>query len=164
MTQSNSINFVAEDLFGTDRLGRVLGETLPNGTTVALCGTLGAGKTRLVQAIAASQGIPRETVVSPTFVLCQEYYGARTIFHLDAYRLDDQDEFMKLGPDEYFQSAGLTFVEWADRVSDCLPPNRIEIQIEVLEGDKRRFQITGFGEPMQPVVREIERKLADADL
>ena len=75
---------------------------LPDGTTVALCGTLGAGKTRLVQAIAEAAGVDRRDVLSPTFVLIQEYHGRRSIYHIDAYRLRDEDEFLALGPEEYF--------------------------------------------------------------
>ena len=59
------------------RLGAALAEVLPDGTTVALCGTLGAGKTRLVQAIAEAVGVDRRNVTSPTFVLIQEYHGRR---------------------------------------------------------------------------------------
>src|SRR5687767_9230734 len=99
--------FVARSLADTDRLGRALAEVLPDRTTIALCGTLGAGKTYLVQAIAAACGVPREMIVSPTFVLCQEYSGTRTIFHLDAYRLKNSEEFLQLGPEEFFQSSGL---------------------------------------------------------
>ena len=73
--------FEAADEAGTERFGAALATTLPAGTTIALCGTLGAGKTRLVQAIAAACGVPREEVVSPTFVLCQQYCGTRTIWN-----------------------------------------------------------------------------------
>ncbi len=98
------------------RLGAALAEVLPDGTTVALCGTLGAGKTRLVQAIAEAAGVDRRNVLSPTFVLIQEYHGRRTVYHIDAYRLRDADEFLALGPEEYFEGDGLVLVEWADRV------------------------------------------------
>src|SRR5262245_16376862 len=100
----------------TDRLGAALAEALPAGTTVALIGTLGAGKTRLVQAVAAALGIPRDKATSPTFVLVNEYRGRRPVYHFDAYRLRDEDEFLALGAEEYFESEGITFVEWADRV------------------------------------------------
>ena len=68
----------------------------------------GRAKTRLVQAIAEACGIDRREVVSPTFVLIQEHHGRRTIYHVDAYRLRDEDEFLALGPEEYFESDGLT--------------------------------------------------------
>src|SRR5207344_1160712 len=92
--------FEAADEDATTRLGAALAAVLPPGTTVALIGTLGAGKTRLVQAIAAACGVLRDEVVSPTFVVCQQYRGSRTINHVDAYRLKDEDEFRELGGDE----------------------------------------------------------------
>ena len=115
------VEFRSAGLDDTNRLGTALAELLPQRATISLCGTLGAGKTFLVQAIAAAVGVDRQEVTSPTFVLCQEYHGTRTIYHLDAYRITDEDEFYELGIDEYFESDGLTLVEWGDRVADCLP-------------------------------------------
>ena len=137
--------FDATNEADTDRFGAALAAVLPPGTTIALCGTLGAGKTRLVQAIAAACGVARDDVVSPTFVLCQRYQGDRTIYHLDAYRLHDDDEFRELGPEEFFESGGLTIIEWADKVADCLPDERLEIEIEVTGATARRFVVRGIG-------------------
>src|SRR5262245_8345601 len=117
----NELVYSAANESATDRFGAALARALPLGTTVALCGTLGAGKTRLVQAIAAEYGVPREDVVSPTFVLCQQYRGKCTIYHLDAYRLGNEDEFRGLGVEEMFESNALVIVEWADRVAGALP-------------------------------------------
>ena len=108
---------------------------------MALCGPLGAGKTRLVQAIAEAAGVDRQDVTSPTFVLIQEYHGRRAIYHIDAYRVRDEDEFESLGVDEYFEGDGLVLVEWADRVPCFLPPERVEIRIEVTGPESRRFEI-----------------------
>ena len=141
----NEFTFLATDESDTQRLGAALAKVLPPGTTVALIGTLGAGKTRLVQALAAGCGVPPETVVSPTFVLCQEYHGQRTLYHLDAYRLKDDDEFLELGPEEYFASDGITLIEWADRVLACLPPQRLEIHIEVVGDTSRQFRLAAVG-------------------
>ena len=126
----------------TDRIGAELAAELKPGTVVALIGPLGAGKTRLVQAIAAALGVPRDAVTSPTFVLVNEYrQGRLPIFHFDAYRLKDLDEFLELGPEEYFDSGGLTFIEWADRVAEALPSTRIEIRIEIPADDDRRIKV-----------------------
>lgn len=150
---TQSFNFQATDLNDTDRLGAALALLLPDGTSICLSGTLGAGKTRLVQAIAAACGIDATHVVSPTFVLCQHYSGTRQINHLDAYRLRDDDEFLELGVDEMFASKGITIVEWGERVRDCLPLDRVNIQIEVLGEESREFQVT--------VVGELEPRLCD---
>jgi tRNA threonylcarbamoyladenosine biosynthesis protein TsaE len=155
----NRFQFLSQSLADTDRLGQALAEVLPERTTISLCGTLGAGKTRLVQAIAAACGVPRDLIVSPTFVLCQEYSGTRTIYHLDAYRLPNSQEFLQLGPEEYFQSSALTIIEWGDRVSDCLPEERIEIRIEVDDSDERHFEINAIGERFREVAGHLAARL-----
>jgi tRNA threonylcarbamoyladenosine biosynthesis protein TsaE len=120
----------------------MLADVLPPGTVVALVGTLGAGKTRLVQAVAAALGVPRDEVTSPTFVLVNEYRTGRLpVYHFDAYRLRDEDEFEELGPEEYFDGDGLTFIEWADRVESCLPREHLRIEIELTGDQSRRFRI-----------------------
>ncbi len=151
----NHITYNAHDETATAALGAVLAEVLPDGTTVALCGTLGAGKTRLVRAIAEAAGVDRRDVVSPTFVLIKEYHGRRTIYHIDAYRLRDEDEFLELGPDEYFDGDGVTLVEWADRVEGCLPQERIEVRIEVTGRRSRRFEITAVGRQYEAVIDRL---------
>lgn len=152
----SAFTFEAMSEADTDQLGATLAAALPPGTTIALSGTLGAGKTRLVQAIAAACGIDRQEVVSPTFVLCQRYQGNRTIYHLDAYRLRDDDEFRELGPEEFFESDGLTIVEWADKVADCLPDERIEIEIEVTGATSRQFVVRGIGERLSKAIDELQ--------
>lgn len=154
--------FLAHGPQDTARLGAVLAKVLPPGTTVALIGTLGAGKTNLVQAIAAAIGIPEGTVTSPTFVLCQPYEGLRTLYHLDAYRLKDEDEFLELGPEEYFESEGLTLIEWADRVESCLPPQRMEIRIEVTGEQSRQFQIIPVGARLQAILAPMRTMLENS--
>ena len=141
-----TFQFLVHDLTETDRFGRFLAERLPDGTVVALIGTLGAGKTRLVQAVAEASGVLPGVVVSPTFVLLHEYDGDRPIYHFDAYRLSDADEFRRLGPDDYFEGNGLTFVEWADKFPDVLSKERLEIRITVLDDDVRRFDLVAFGD------------------
>jgi tRNA threonylcarbamoyladenosine biosynthesis protein TsaE len=155
----DEIDFDANDEEATNRLGKILAECLPAGTTVALCGTLGAGKTYLVKATAVAMGVDPEQVISPTFVLCREYEGKHPLYHLDAYRIRDDDEFLELGPEEYFDSAGITFVEWADRVADCLPHDRIEIHIEPVAPTTRRFRIRAEGPRGSAVIRTLRDRL-----
>ena len=151
----NHFIYEATDEAATTLLGAALAEVLPPGTTLALCGTLGAGKTRLVQAIAEGCGVDRRDVVSPTFVLIQEHSGRRTVIHIDAYRLRDEDEFLQLGPDEYFESGALVLIEWADRVERCLPKERIEVQIEVTGPQSRRFEVISIGRRYENVILKL---------
>jgi tRNA threonylcarbamoyladenosine biosynthesis protein TsaE len=155
-------HFHANGIEDTELLGRALAEAVPPGTVIALLGTLGAGKTRLVQAVAAALGIDRENVVSPTFVLVQQYRGRLPIYHLDAYRLHDDDEFLQLGPEEFFDGGGLTFVEWADKVERCLPAEHLTIEIEVTGATSRKFQLRATGGALEAAVLAIERRITDS--
>jgi tRNA threonylcarbamoyladenosine biosynthesis protein TsaE len=136
----------------TDVLGHCLAEILPAGAVVALIGPLGAGKTRLVRSICSAAGVEDGVVASPTFVLVHEYEGRLPIYHFDAYRLRNQQEFQALGPDEYFSSEGWSFVEWADRVRDCLPAGRLEIQIQPTGEQTRSFQFHATGAEYTPLI------------
>jgi tRNA threonylcarbamoyladenosine biosynthesis protein TsaE len=151
--------FAVHDERDTVRLGAVLADVLPPGTVVGLIGTLGAGKTRLVQAVAAALGVPLGCVTSPTFVLVNEYPGGRLpVYHFDTYRLKDEDEFLALGPEEYFESEGITFVEWADRIAELLPEERLEITLEVTGETERRISIRGTS----PATEALAARIATA--
>ena len=114
--------FKANGEADTDAFGAALARLLPRPAVVALKGTLGAGKTRLVQGLAAGLGIEREAVSSPTFVLLHEYLGDVPIYHFDAYRLRGPDEFWNLGADEYLADPrGMVVIAWAERIAGCLP-------------------------------------------
>ncbi len=120
------------DLAGITRLARAMVYRLPAGSTIGLVGTLGAGKTTLVQAIAGASGIDVANVTSPTFTLLQSHRGSFTIHHLDAYRVADEDEFLELGVEELFEDdSAWTLVEWADRVSDVMPDRTLWVRMDI---------------------------------
>lgn len=137
------------DEAGTERLGKQLAAVLPAGTVVSLIGPLGAGKTRLVQSITRALG-SQEEVTSPTFVLVNEYTGGRLpVYHFDVYRLNDEDEFLELGAEEYFTTGGaagpgLCLIEWGDRVSHLLPERRVEVRLSLGAGERRVAEIGGL--------------------
>ena len=137
--------FDSQDETDTARLGHALARSLPETATIALIGTLGAGKTRFVQAVAAGCGIDAASVTSPTFVLCQPHHGTRTLYHLDAYRIRDLDEFLELGVSEYFEGPGITLIEWAEGVAQCLPDDYLEVQIDITGPHTRTFELVAYG-------------------
>ena len=156
----NDVVFEIADLSATERLGRLLAENLPDGSVVALVGTLGAGKTKLVQALAKYSGNDEETISSPTFVLLHEYTeGNRPVYHFDAYRLESAEEFRRLSPDDYFEGLGLTLIEWADKFPQILPTNHLEIRIELHGETKRRVHLIGRGIEYESVVSKIAQTL-----
>lgn len=147
--------FTLVDETATRSLGARLAELLPDGAVVALNGPLGAGKTRLVQGLAEASGVDLRDVVSPTFSLIQEYRGRRPVYHFDVYRLKDDDEFLALGPDEYFYGRGITVVEWAEKVSACLPPERLEIRLTPIDATTRQAEITAIGAVYEGIVHRL---------
>ena len=91
--------------------------------------------------------------------MVQQHRGNRTISHFDAYRIRDDDEFLELGPEEYFESADLTLVEWADRVMACLPRDRLEIHIAVQDPTSRVFTLYARGESAARCLADLARQL-----
>lgn len=128
----------------TQRLGQLLAQHLPS-TTIALQGTLGAGKTNLTKAIAIACGVPEKQVTSPTFVIAQQHLGDRPLLHADLYRLKDEDEFWELGAEEWFSLPGLVLIEWADKFLRCMPEDRLDIEIQVTGPTSRRFVLIPRG-------------------
>lgn len=143
------------DEAATRRLGAQLAALLPDGAVIALNGPLGAGKTRLVQGLAEASGVDQRDVVSPTFSLIQEYRGRRPIYHFDVYRLKDDDEFLALGPEEYFYGCGITVVEWAEKVQACLPSERLEVRLTPVDAFSRQAEIKPLGAVYEDVVRQL---------
>lgn len=124
----------------TRALGRALGRAAPAGTVLALTGPLGAGKTQLAKGVA--EGLNVETVVnSPTFVLMNEHEGRLRLFHIDAYRLDDPGEALAAGLLDERQAAGVSVIEWADRLEGWLPADRLDVHINLVPGDDRAREI-----------------------
>jgi tRNA threonylcarbamoyladenosine biosynthesis protein TsaE len=152
---TNQQTFAIENEAGMELFGAQLAEHLPLGSVIALNGTLGAGKTRLVQAVCARLNIPVDQVTSPTFTLVQEYTGEKKVFHLDAYRVDDIDEFEALGVSEIFSAEALIFVEWANKVSESMPRDHFIIEIQITGEQSRLIKITGTRENSAAIAKKI---------
>ena len=130
----------------TRRFGRDLSELLFRGDIVALTGSLGSGKTCLVQGICEGLQVD-DPVTSPTFVLVNEYRGRGRdgevkVYHFDLYRLEGADDLVDLGWDDYLDEGGICLIEWADRAEDVIPANAIRIAIEAPERCVRQLTLT----------------------
>jgi tRNA threonylcarbamoyladenosine biosynthesis protein TsaE len=128
---------------------RLLADPVGNGTTVGLCGTLGAGKTYFAQSLISSLGIDRNRITSPTFSIIQTYPITSnpfqwTIHHLDAYRIRDEDEFLELGVEELLEASHtIILIEWADKVKSVLPTETLWLELEWLSMAERLLTICG---------------------
>ena len=155
LTERADWRFVSTSEVETDLLGLRLAQALEPGTVAALVGGLGAGKTRLVRAVAEAFGAPREAVASPTFVLVHEYEARLPIYHFDVYRLREPADFLELGADEYLASAGVCFIEWADRVEHLLPADHLRIEITSVGASIREFHFRATGQKSSQVLARL---------
>ena len=83
----------------------------------------------MAKGLAIGLGI-NEDIVSPTFTIVQEYQGRLPFYHFDIYRIMDEDELFEIGWDEYINGNGVCLVEWADQVTEAIPPEAIWLTIE----------------------------------
>ncbi|MDQ2800944.1 MAG: tRNA (adenosine(37)-N6)-threonylcarbamoyltransferase complex ATPase subunit type 1 TsaE [Armatimonadota bacterium] len=128
----------------TRALAAALGALLRPGDVLCLIGDLGAGKTTFTQGLALGLGLPpEEPVNSPTFTLLAEHPGGRVpLYHFDVYRLDGSSGLYDLAFDEYLSGDGVVVIEWADRIADALPPDRIDIALTAEGPETRRLVMT----------------------
>ncbi|MGE0480596.1 MAG: tRNA (adenosine(37)-N6)-threonylcarbamoyltransferase complex ATPase subunit type 1 TsaE [Phycisphaerae bacterium] len=139
----------------TQAVAAALGRLLLGGEVIALDGALGAGKTQFAKGLAHGLDVPPdEPVVSPTFVLVREYRGRLTLYHVDAYRLAGADDLAAIGWDDLrSDGAGVVAVEWAERVAGLLPANAIRVEIEHVDGTRRRIRIATPDEALAAAFR-----------
>jgi len=124
----------------TARLGALLAGRAAAGDVLCLWGDLGAGKTVFASGFGAGLGVS-ETITSPTFVLMAEYAGRLPLFHLDLYRLADETDAFESGLIDDRQAAGVTLIEWPDRMASTLPTRRLDVVIESEDDDVRRITL-----------------------
>lgn len=126
----------------TFSFGRQFATSLGPGDIVGLTGGLGAGKTCLIQGICRGLGIEKHDVVSPTFILINEYQGRFPVYHFDFYRVNRPEELLNLGFEDYLDGSGICLIEWADRMKNSLLPlDWVEINLTIIEQNTREITI-----------------------
>lgn len=108
----------------------------------AFNGEMGAGKTTLIKAICEELGVT-DNINSPTFSIVNEYHTNKgeVIFHFDCYRIEDIEEALNIGAEEYLYSGNYCFIEWAENIAPLLPDEIINVNIEVEADDVRTIKI-----------------------
>ncbi len=109
------------------------------GDMILLAGDLGAGKTAFAQGFGRALGVV-EPITSPTFTLVRSYDEGRfPLVHIDVYRLDHVQELIDLGIMELLDAGAVTLIEWGDAVAAALPPDFLEVRLELGEDDDERL-------------------------
>ncbi len=136
----------------TRRIAERLGSRLRAGDVVALFGDLGAGKTCFVQGLARGLGIVAN-VTSPTFILMRYHPGAPALCHADAYRLESGAELEDLDLEDALSDA-VVAIEWAERVLEALPAERVEVRLLAGEGETREIRLIARGAALTRALKE----------
>jgi tRNA threonylcarbamoyladenosine biosynthesis protein TsaE len=137
--------FLTRSAEETIELGRRLTPLLREARMVLLRGDLGAGKTTLAKGIAEGfAAAEQDDVTSPTFTLVHEYRGPeRSLFHIDLYRIETVRELDTLGLDDLLREPGnILLIEWGEKFSRLLRESDVEIAIERLGDQERRFTVS----------------------
>ena len=140
----------------TRRVAAALSAALVAGDVVALEGTLGAGKTVFVRAVAEALGVPRAAgVSSPSYTLVNLYDGGRLpLAHLDLYRLGDDDELEAIGFRDLLDADRALLVEWPERAREVAEVASIWVRLDDLGPSQRMLVITALDPAAEPALRE----------
>jgi len=116
-------------------------ESIDGSKVIALHGQMGAGKTTFVHALCDARQV-YGSVGSPTFSIINEYsYDGGTIFHIDLYRLKDEEEAMRAGVEDCLYSGNICLVEWPERIPHLFPENTVHAFIDVLDEKTRKLKV-----------------------
>ena len=124
------------------RAAREFAENMGDATVFAFHGEMGAGKTTFINALTRVLGVEDDIANSPSFSIVNEYRSdttAELIYHFDLYRLENLEEAIDIGIEDYFDSGALCFIEWPEVVNDILPNDTVDVHIKVNEDGTREI-------------------------
>ena len=142
MTLIYNVNSTEE----TEKVGRELAERLDSTRGcgfIAMRGEMGVGKTAFTRGFASYFDI--SGVRSPTYTVVNEYRGGRVpVYHFDFYRMEEEDELISIGFEDYLKADGICLSEWSERFPDLLPPDAISVSFQRTDGENgRSIEILG---------------------
>lgn len=148
------IEIYSHSLDETNKLAKILANNLKSESIILLSGDLGAGKTTLVGGILNELGY-KDHVVSPTFNILKCYFEVTpNVFHIDAYRLEDQNH--DIGLEEFIEGEGICFIEWPKFIEELIPNRNLKINIYRIDDNSRRFEIIDETDSYLDVLKAIK--------
>ena len=151
------IKLISNSKLDTINLASFIAKFLSKGSLILLTGDLGAGKTTFTQGIAKGLGIS-ENVISPTFNILKCYFhDPINLYHIDAYRLKDQDH--NIGLEEFIEGDGVCVIEWPIYIKELIQPNTyLKVNLELILGDKRKITISSNSLSYKNLFEELNKK------
>lgn len=135
----------------TIELGYKLGKLLNKGSTVTLKGDLAGGKTTFTKGIGKALNV-KQVINSPTFTILKIYNGDLPLYHIDAYRLENNE--YDLGINEY-EDEGVMVVEWPEYYDSYLPSEYLEVDFKYIDDDTRDINFLAHGNSYESIVKEM---------
>lgn len=128
-------------IYSEEELSKIATQLLENfrePTVWLFDGQMGAGKTTLIKSICTQLGV-KDEMSSPTFSIVNEYVGETEMYHFDFYRIENPEELVNIGVEEYFFSGKRCFLEWPEVSSSFLPDDYLEISIKLVDDNTRHL-------------------------
>lgn len=114
---------------------------IDNRRVVAFHGQMGAGKTTFINALCRAKQVS-STVSSPTFSIINEYtYPGGVLYHIDLYRLEQEEEAFRAGVEDCLYSGNICLVEWPERAAALFPQDTVNLFIDVIDPETRKLTI-----------------------
>jgi tRNA threonylcarbamoyladenosine biosynthesis protein TsaE len=137
-----------EQVYSLDKIqeaAKTIWKASGNATVLAFHGSMGAGKTTLIHALCDAKNV-KDIVGSPTFSIINEYVfigngKENKIYHIDLYRLKDEEEAIRAGVEDCFNSDHICLVEWPEKIPSLLPYDTFHIYMELIDDHTRRLRI-----------------------
>ena len=136
----------------TITIGEKLGKNLYKGLTICLKGDLAGGKTTFTKGIGRALNI-KSVINSPTFTILKIYNGDMNLYHIDAYRLENNS--YDLGMDE-FEEDGIMVIEWPEYYEKYLPSEYLEIDFKYIDDNTREIDFIPHGNKYEEIVRKLK--------
>lgn len=156
------IQITTRSLTETQKLGQHLGAAIQQPIIIALTGDLGSGKTAFVQGLAKGLDVSEKYyITSPTFTLINEYPGRLPLYHVDLYRIEHLSELEDVGLDEALQADAVIAVEWAEKISNDMLLNHLQLRFKIISENARRIDIFAYGHSTDNLLKALEFQLQD---
>jgi tRNA threonylcarbamoyladenosine biosynthesis protein TsaE len=147
------VRFASDGPDATVEIGRRIGALVPAGTVISLEGGLGAGKTLIAGGICRGLGVA-DDVLSPSFIIVEEYAGFVPVFHFDLYRLETLDEIDGIGLYDAMDGTRVVIVEWGDRLPAGAVSFDIRVTVRVAGDTARDISIEGSGRFLDALMQQ----------